>query len=174
MSGACLSQGAIQANLYASHRLNVYDHRAQETFYNERLPQFRTNLAVFRKTTKSPHKDTVLKVHFVHRHSSVEDAVPLLVCHDWGSSFIEVSKMIEGLCEPLSTPTPQRSSEQAFHVVCPSIPGFGFSDVSPDPDFGLDDTADVFDALMVKLGYSRYMLHGSAWYVLCPCQRALT
>lgn len=56
----------------------------------------------------------------------------------------------------------QLREEQAFHVVAPSIPGFGFSDPSKD-GFGLQGTAEVFDKLMKKLGYSRYIIHGSGW-----------
>lgn len=154
------------------YRQESYDHRAQEEEYNRRLPQYRTNLAVNNETDKTPNVH-IPNVHFVHRKSSSDGAVPLLYCHDWGGSFVEVTRMIESLCEPVSTPTPSRSSDQAFHVVCPSIPGFGFSDASPDPKFGLDGAADVLDALMRKLGYDRYVLHGSRWYALIfyPSQR---
>lgn len=63
----------------------------------------------------------------------------------------------------MSTPPIGDINVQAFHVVCPSIPGFGFSDASPDHNFGLEGTATVFDELMKKLGYTTYMLHGSGW-----------
>ena len=152
----------------AIHRQETYDHRALEEEYNNRLPQFRTNLALT-GSTEDTFEVKVPNIHFVHRKSSSVNAIPLLFCHDWGGSFVEVARVLEGLCEPISTPTPTRPSTQAFHVVCPSIPGFGFSDASPDPDFGLEGTADILDALMQKLGYKRYMLHGSKWYVISAC-----
>ncbi|KAJ9629800.1 hypothetical protein H2203_002181 [Taxawa tesnikishii (nom. ined.)] len=143
--------------------LESYDCRAQEEMYNNRLPQYRTNITYIQKPH---HEATSLRVHFVHRKSTFANAVPLLVCHDWGSSFIEVSKMIDTLCEPISTPPLGNVDVQAFHVVCPSIPGFGFSDASPNEAFGLQGTAEVFRLLMERLGYERFLLHGSGWYVL--------
>lgn len=152
--------------LTRSSRLESYDHRAQEELYN-RLPQYRISLTLLSESETDTSRK-IPNLHFVHRRSSFDHAIPLLFCHDWGSSFIEVARVIESLCEPVSTPTPTRNSERAFHVVCPSIPGFGFSDPSSDAAFGLDGTADVFDALMNKLGYKKYLLHGSRWgFLVC-------
>ncbi|KAL1302928.1 hypothetical protein AAFC00_003250 [Neodothiora populina] len=112
-------------------------------------------------------------MHFVHRRSNSATAIPLLFIHSFGATFIEVARMIESLCDPVTTPTPGRTSEQAFHVVSPSIPGFGFSDAAGDANFGIEGAADVLDALMQKLGYSRYMVHGSNWGFLVARSIAL-
>jgi pimeloyl-ACP methyl ester carboxylesterase len=144
--------------------LEHYDWRAQETILNQVLPQFRT--------TVSPPNSEPLRVHFVHKRSTNENAIPLLFCHGWPGSFLEVSKIISVLTEAPSTdsgtaPGPDLSGaaagQIAFHVVAPSIPGFGFSDASTDGNFGLRATSDVFDALMKQLGYSEYVAHGSDW-----------
>ncbi|MBE7181643.1 MAG: alpha/beta fold hydrolase, partial [Terriglobus roseus] len=113
------------------------------------------------------------RLHFVHKRSEAENAIPLLFCHGWPGSFIEVSKVIDALSEPGVTAesgagVPGADAPPAFHVVVPSIPGFGFSDASPDSGFGLAATADCFDALMRQLGYGHYVAHGSGWgFAVC-------
>ncbi|KAI8933105.1 hypothetical protein NX059_009748 [Plenodomus lindquistii] len=102
-----------------------------------------------------------LRIHFVHRPSSHAHAIPLLMCHTWPSSFIEVQRVIEGLAEPVG----EEEEVQAFHVVAPSIPGFGFSDASMKEGFGVAGTAAVFDGLMGRLGYGGYVAVGTGWYV---------
>lgn len=82
--------------------------------------------------------------------------------------------MIESLADPVSTPTPQTVSSpepQAFHVICPSIPGFGFSDaaaaaVGEESGFGVHGAAEVLVALMDKLGYPRFLVSGDGWCFL--------
>lgn len=145
-----------------SGRLETFDFRAQETFYNKTLPQFRTILDASRPGASEDDREE-LRVHFAHRRSSHQDAVPLLVCHDWGSSFLEVARAVDALCEPNAELSPGSVPAQAFHLVCPSIPGFGYSDASTREDFGLDDTARVFQSLMVRLGYQRFVVFGSGW-----------
>lgn len=105
--------------------------------------------------------DESLRVHFVHRRSSHKDAIPLLFCHDWGTSFLEISRVIEALCEPVTTPTQTQTHHQVFHVVCPSVPGFGFGDAIPSHHAGLLDTAMVFQRLMDKLEYQEYIACGA-------------
>jgi pimeloyl-ACP methyl ester carboxylesterase len=104
-----------------------------------------------------------LRIHFVHKQSKHANAIPLLVCHSWPSSFIEVQKMIDALTDPYSLPSFGEGAQQAFHVVAPSIPGFGFSDASPESKFGVGETAYLFDQLMKTLGYGRYVTHGAGW-----------
>ena len=142
------------------YRLESYDFRAQEKWYNDRLPQYRINLEIPSTTRPDPE---ILRMHYVHRQSTHEDAIPLLFCYDMGSSFIEVARIIDALSEPVTTPPIGNLGVQAFHVVCPSIPGFGFSDTSQDGDFGLKGTADAFQALMQRLGYRNYVTHGTGW-----------
>lgn len=135
------------------HWLENYDWRTQESLYNDSLPQFRV-----------PINGT--RLHYVHKRSHLPTAVPLLFIHGWPESFIAVSKVIDALCNPITTPPLGDDSIQAFHVVVPSIPGFAFSDPLPEAANNLQGTAEVFDALMKGLGYSRYMIHGSGWYDL--------
>lgn len=113
---------------------------------------------------------TPLRVHFVHKASQHSNAIPLLFVHGWPGSFLEVSKVIDALTEPVtaSAANPLRDAGnhgetqmRAFHVVAPSIPGFGFSDASMDEGFGLKETAEIFDVLMKRLGYSKYVAHGA-------------
>lgn len=78
---------------------------------------------------------------------------------------MEVQRIIDALTDPHALPSFGDGAQQAFHVVAPSIPGFGFSDASSSEDFGLNGTAAVFDSLMVRLGYNQYVAHGTGWYV---------
>lgn len=144
--------------------MEQYDWRAQEVTLNNRLPQFRTTI-----TLPGPNSDDSAKrpfrVHFVHKRCQIQNgAIPLLFCHGWPGSFLEVCKIIDALTEPdfLALP-PGARLPLAFHVVVPSIPGFGFSDACNDYGFGLEETAEVFDALMKQLGYNQYVAHGSEW-----------
>ena len=93
--------------------------------------------------------------------------MPLLFCHDYPSSFLDVGNVLTGLTSPVENgglPGMGRGGAViGFHVVAPSIPGMGFSDVSPEEGFGLRETADMFDALMQKLGYREYVAYGSGW-----------
>lgn len=132
------------------HWLEEYNWRSQEKFYNDTLPQFRV-----------PINGT--RLHFVHKQSQSARAIPLLFVHGWPESFVGASKMIEPLCNPVTTPPMGNDNVQAFHVVVPSIPGFGFSDPIPETANNLQATAEVFDALMKGLGYTRYICHGSGW-----------
>lgn len=72
--------------------------------------------------------------------------------------------MIEALCNPVATPPRGDENVPTFHVVAPSIPGFGFSDQVSEEGNNIATTAEAFDALMKSLGYSQYIAHGSGWY----------
>jgi pimeloyl-ACP methyl ester carboxylesterase len=144
-------------------RLEQYDWRAQETSLNIRLPQYRTTITL---SNSSPSDETTnsFRIHFVHKRCQNRSAIPLLVCHGWPGSFTEVSKIIDALTEPDFTALPPGAKVPlGFHVVAPSIPGFGFSDASNEEGFGLEETAQVFNALMKQLGYDQYIAHGSEW-----------
>ncbi|KAI7157176.1 hypothetical protein KC349_g5783 [Hortaea werneckii] len=125
-----------------------YDWREQEKFYNDSLPQFRGTF-------------NGARIHFVHRRSHSPNAIPLLFVHGFPESFIAVSRMIDALCNPPSGPG--HENVPAFHVVCPSIPGFGFSDPIHEEANALPTTASIFDGLMKGLGYRQYITHGSGW-----------
>lgn len=132
------------------HWLESYDWRAQELYYNDALPQFRVPI-------------NATRLHYVHQRSASASAIPLLIIHGWPESFITSSKVIDALCNPITTPPRGDDSIQAFHVVVPSIPGFAFSEPVPEVANNIHGTAEVFDALMKGLGYGQYMIHGSGW-----------
>ncbi|KAF2021294.1 alpha/beta-hydrolase [Aaosphaeria arxii CBS 175.79] len=159
--------------------LESYDWRTQEAHFNTALPQYRTTIPLpsssqsQSQSQPQPQPRTAsqlleegapsLRIHFVHKRSKHKNAIPLLFCHTWPASFIEVNKIIDALTDPQSLSSLGAGSQQAFHVVAPSIPGFGFSDASPVEDFGLYETADCFHAVMRKLGYEHYVGHGTGW-----------
>jgi pimeloyl-ACP methyl ester carboxylesterase len=156
-----------------SSRLEHYDWRTQESVFNTTLPQYRTTIQVSQQhrrpatpsssTSASSPQTIPLRVHFVHKRSKHKNAIPLLFCHTWPASFIECHKIIDALADPHSLPSFGAGAQQAFHVVAPSIPGFGFSDAGSKEGFGLKETAEVFDGIMTGLGYEGYVVHGTAW-----------
>jgi hypothetical protein len=96
-----------------------------------------------------------IPLHFVHHRSPRPNAIPLLFLHGWPGSFLEVGEIIDGLTNPPNTSTP------AFHVVAPSMPGFGFSPAPSVPGLGPIALAEAYNDLMVnKLNYSKYCLQG--------------
>ena len=129
-------------------RLETYDWRAQESLINDSLPQYRTSISCL--ASRPPQR-----VHFVHRRSTNPHAIPLLFCHGWPGSILEVSKILE----PLTNPR-EGENVQSFHVVAPSMPGFGFSDANHAEEMDLRATAILFNGLMERLGYRRYVAHG--------------
>ncbi|KXS18980.1 alpha/beta-hydrolase [Gonapodya prolifera JEL478] len=97
-------------------------------------------------------------LHFVWKRSSRTDAIPLLIIHGWPGSFVEFLHIIEALANP------EKAADPAFHVVVPSLPGFGFSSSPKDPGFGVGEMAKALDELMVKrLGYAEYLAQGGDW-----------
>lgn len=148
--------------------LEGYDWRAEEDKFNAALPQFRTLISFDAKTGNDEGERGGLveverkpvRTHFVHRRSEREGAVALLYCHSWPGSFVEVMRVVEELASPT------RDGEMGFHVVCPSIPGFGFSDASEEPEFGVHGAAEVFAGLMRRLGYEKWVVCGSGWSVM--------
>jgi pimeloyl-ACP methyl ester carboxylesterase len=123
-----------------------YDWRATESRLNA-LPQFRTSI-------------DGLGIHFLHVRSPHADALPLIVTHGWPGSIIEFQKVIG----PLSDPTAHGGdATDAFHVVCPSLPGYGFSDKPGRPGWGVERIAAAWRVLMRRLGYERYGAQGSDW-----------
>jgi len=131
------------ARTLADSWANDFDWPAQQERLNA-FPQFTTTVdgQVF---------------HFVHVRSAVPDATPLLIAHGYPSSFVEFTRMIEPLVDP---ETHGGRAEDAFHVVIPSLPGFGFSTPVTRPGLGIKQAASVFDSIMQALGYERYGVHG--------------
>jgi pimeloyl-ACP methyl ester carboxylesterase len=125
---------------------NDYDWRAREERLN-RFDQFVTTL-------------DGLDIHFVHQRSPHPDARPLVMTHGWPGSIVEFAKVIE----PLTDPTRHGGdAADAFHVVCPALPGFGFSGKPTTAGWGVDRIADAWAVLMARLGYDRYFAQGGDW-----------
>lgn len=123
-----------------------YDWRRQEKALNA-LPQYRTSI-------------DSLDIHFVHVRSREKNALPLLLVHGWPGSFYEFHKVIGPLTDPAAH---GGRPEDAFHVVCPSLPGFGFSSKPNEPGWSSQRMAEVFAKLMARLGYDRYGAQGGDW-----------
>jgi pimeloyl-ACP methyl ester carboxylesterase len=98
-----------------------------------------------------------LGIHFLHRRSSRADATPLLVTHGWPGSVVEYLDLVDELAEPGDADTP------AFHVVVPSLPGFGHSDKPTTTGWGTEKIAAAWVELMARLGYRRFVAHGGDW-----------
>jgi len=126
--------------------LQHYDWRACEESLN-RFPQFRTEI-------------DGLSIHFLHVRSPHADALPLVMTHGWPGSIVEFRKVIE----PLTNPTAHGGdAADAFHLVCPSLPGFGFSAKPTRAGWGVERIADAWDELMTRLGYAQFGAQGGDW-----------
>jgi microsomal epoxide hydrolase len=120
-----------------------FDWRAQERRLNQ-FEQFKTNI------------DGV-DIHFIHRRSKTANALPLLMTHGWPGSFVEFTKVIGPLTDPVAY---GGRADDAFDVVVPSLPGFGFSGRPRESGYNPQKMAALFAKLMARLGYSRYGAQG--------------
>jgi epoxide hydrolase len=120
----------------------TYDWRVQEAHLN-RFPQFRTQL-------------DGQSVHFIHARSPHSGAVPLLITHGWPGSVVEFLDVIPLLTHP-------DDPGDAFHVVAPSLPGYGFSEPPRTRGWDVVRIAGAFTELMARLGYGRYGAQGGDW-----------
>jgi pimeloyl-ACP methyl ester carboxylesterase len=101
-----------------------------------------------------------IDIHFLHVRSPHADALPLVMTHGWPGSIVEFHKIID----PLTNPTAHGGkAEDAFHLVCPSLPGYGFSGKPTQTGTGVDRIAELWGELMAKLGYERYVAQGGDW-----------
>jgi pimeloyl-ACP methyl ester carboxylesterase len=142
------SQGVQLATMQelARYWATDYDWRKVEAKLNA-LPQFVTEI-------------DGLDIHFIHVRSKHEDALPLIVNHGWPGSVIEQVKIIG----PLTDPTAHGgSAEDAFHLVIPSMPGYGFSGKPTTTGWGPERMARAWAVLMKRLGYARYVAQGGDW-----------
>ena len=104
-----------------------------------------------------------LDIHFIHVRSKHENALPLIVTHGWPGSVIEQLKIVD----PLTNPTAHgASASDAFHLVIPSLPGYGFSGKPTAPGWGPERIARAWAVLMGRLGYSLYVAQGGDWGAL--------
>ena len=101
-----------------------------------------------------------LGIHFLHVRSPHADAMPMIMTHGWPGSIIEFNKVIG----PLTDPTAHGgNAADAFHLVVPSLPGFGFSDNPREVGWGVERTARAWISLMERLGYDRWVAQGGDW-----------
>lgn len=96
-------------------------------------------------------------IHFLHRRSPRPDATPLLITHGWPGSVVEFVHLVDDLANP------SNENEPAFHVVVPSLPGFGFSDKPEVTGWGTEKTASAWVELMTRLGYPQFLAQGGDW-----------
>jgi len=130
----------------AAYWADNYDWRVREAALN-RFDQFTTEI-------------DGLDIHFIHQRSPHPDALPVVITHGWPGSIVEFHKVIE----PLTNPTAHGArAGDAFHVVCPSLPGYGFSGKPTTTGWGVGKVAEVWETLMVRLGYDRYGAQGGDW-----------
>jgi epoxide hydrolase len=123
-----------------------YDWRAREARLNQ-FPQFRARI-------------DGLAIHFIHARSRHAGALPLIMTHGWPGSVVEFLKVIG----PLTDPTAHGGdAADAFHVVCPSLPGYAFSDKPTEPGWNVQRIARAWIELMARLGYERYGAQGGDW-----------
>jgi pimeloyl-ACP methyl ester carboxylesterase len=142
------SQGVPLATMQklARYWVSDYDWRKVEAKLNA-LPQFITEI-------------DGLDIHFIHVRSRHENALPLIVTHGWPGSIIEQLKIIE----PLTNPTAHGgSASDAFDIVIPSMPGYGFSGKPTGTGWGPERMARAWAELMKRLGYTRYVAQGGDW-----------
>jgi pimeloyl-ACP methyl ester carboxylesterase len=142
------SQGVPLAMMQklARHWMTDYDWRTCEANLRAR-PQFITEI-------------DGLDIHFLHVRSQHEDALPLVVNHGWPGSIIEQLKIIDRLTDPTAHGA---SAADAFHVVVPSMPGYGFSGKPTSTGWGPERMGRAWDVLMKRLGYTRYVAQGGDW-----------
>jgi pimeloyl-ACP methyl ester carboxylesterase len=152
------SQGVPLAMIQelARYWMTDYDWRICETKLNA-LPQFVTEI-------------DGLDFHFIHVRSEHEDALPLIVNHGWPGSIIEQLKIIDRLANPTAHGA---SAEDAFHVVIPSMPGYGFSGKPTSTGWGPERMGRAWAELMERLGYSRYVAQGGDWGAFVADQMGL-
>jgi hypothetical protein len=142
------SQGAQLARLQQLARYwgKGYDWRKVEAKVNA-LPQFTTNI-------------DGLNIHFIHVKSRQKDALPVIITHGWPGSVFEFINVIGPLMDPMAH---GGGTDDAFDVVIPSIPGYGFSSKPTGAGWDPDHIARVWAELMERLGYTRCVAQGGAW-----------
>ena len=123
-----------------------YDWRKAEAKLNS-YPQFITNI-------------DGLDIHFIHVKSREKNALPVIISHGWPGSVLEQIKLIDRLADPTKH---GGTAADAFDVVIPSMPGYGFSGIPTTPGWGVEHMAKAWDVLMKRLGYARYVAQGGDW-----------
>jgi epoxide hydrolase len=142
------SQGVPLEHMQAlvAHWRSGYDWRRCESMLNG-FGQFRTRI-------------DGLDIHFLHVRSPHAEALPLLLTHGWPGSVVEFHKVIGPLTQPLAH---GGRPQDAFHLVVPSLPGYGFSGKPASAGWGVERIASAWAELMARLGYRRYVAQGGDW-----------
>jgi pimeloyl-ACP methyl ester carboxylesterase len=142
------SQGVQLATMQALARYwaDEYDWRKCEARLNA-YPQFITEI-------------DGLDIHFVHVRSKHEDALPIVICHGWPGSVVEQLKIVDLLTDPTAH---DASASDAFHVVIPNMPGYGFSGKPTTTGWGPDRIGRAWVELMKRLGYTQFVAAGGDW-----------
>jgi pimeloyl-ACP methyl ester carboxylesterase len=148
IEGAAWDLGVNQAYMrsLAEYWRNAYDWRRQEAKLNQ-LPQYRIAI-------------DGLHIHFVHVRGKGPAPLPLIITHGWPGSFIEMTKLIPLLTDPAAH---GGTAEDAFDVIVPSLPGYGFSDRPRERGMNPQKIAGLWTRLMQELGYQRFAAQGGDW-----------
>ena len=134
------------AQKLAAHWLAEYDWRQVESRLNS-FPQFRTEI-------------DGLGIHFLHVRSPEPDALPVVMTHGWPGSVVEFLKVIGPLTDPVAH---GGDAADAFNLVVPSLPGYGWSDQPRETGWGVRRIASAWEQLMLRLGYERFGAQGGDW-----------
>jgi pimeloyl-ACP methyl ester carboxylesterase len=126
--------------------LNEYDWQNRQSLLNQ-WPGYITNIQG-------------LDIHFLHIRSKHDSARPLILTHGWPGSIVEFQKVIEPLTNPEAC---GGNADDAFHLVCPTLPGFGFSGKPDKPGWNIEKIASTWNDLMLRLGYNEYFAQGGDW-----------
>ena len=126
--------------------LNEYDWREREALLNQ-YEQFTTEL-------------NGIDIHFIHARSPHKNARPLIMTHGWPGSIVEFQKVIGPLIDPVAH---GGDAQDAFHVVCPSLPGYGFSGKPKETGWSIEKIAETWNQLMLRLDYDSYFAQGGDW-----------
>ena len=129
-----------------SYWQNDFDWKKQESELNQ-FDQFKTEI-------------DGLAMHFIHQRSENPDAIPLMMVHGWPGSVSEFSKVVGPLTDPVSH---GGDIADSYHVIAPSLPGFGFSERPSEPGYSPEKMAHILAGLMQRLGYEQYAIAGGDW-----------
>jgi pimeloyl-ACP methyl ester carboxylesterase len=130
----------------ADYWTSTYDWRRFEKKLNS-WPQFKTSI-------------DGIDIHFIHRRSPHKDALPLIISHGWPGSVAEFHKVIDALADPTAH---GGKAQDAFHIVAPSLPGYGFSGKPANVGTSVEKIGLMWGQLMARLGYGRYVAQGGDW-----------
>ncbi|DBA80470.1 hypothetical protein WJX79_005612 [Trebouxia sp. C0005] len=146
--GVAWEQGTSKAYLQdlLAYWCGGYDWPKQEAWLNSHFRQFKLRVGE-------------IDLHYVHHPCDNPDAIPLLMIHGWPGSFMDYHKLIPKLQQ-------KGSLRRSYHIVVPSLPGYGFSSAPSRPGFGAAEIASTLNRLMLALGYNHYVAQGGDWGTL--------